>query len=249
MSLTDRQFIRYSRHLLMDDIGQQGQEKLLNAHVLIVGLGGLGCPVSLYLTAAGIGHISICDGDTVDVSNLQRQVLYQTEDCGHLKVDCAKAVLSGLNPELDITTYPEMISTQTLSQDYSIVIDCTDNLAARHMLNEYCQRQGIGFVTGSAIGWEGQLIGFDFARHSKLCLNCIIDRDSAEPVTNCANAGVVGPVLGTIGSLQATMAMRMLLGFFDSHGEVLRYDGKAARWLNLRSLAKSQCAVCSGQKL
>ena len=246
MPLTDSQFMRYSRHLLMDDIGERGQEKLLNAHVLIVGMGGLGCPVSLYLAAAGVGQLSICDGDTVDVSNLQRQVLYKTQDCGQLKVDCAKMTLGELNPELEITTYPKMISTHVLSQDYSIVVDCTDNLAARQRLNEHCQQQGIGFVSASAIGWECQLVGFDFARSSNLCLNCIIDRESAEPVLNCTNAGVVGPVLGTMGTLQATMVLRMLLGFFDHHGEMQRYDGKTGRWLNLHSKAKPECAVCGG---
>lgn len=248
MSLNDRQFIRYSRHLLMHDIGEEGQEKLLNAHVLIVGMGGLGCPVSLYLAAAGIGQLSICDGDTVDASNLQRQVLYKTEDCGQLKVKCAKAALGALNPEVQIMAYPEMISARVLAKDYSIIVDCTDNLAARHVLNEHCQQQGIEFVSASAIGWEGQLIGFDFAHNNRLCLNCIIDRDSAEPIMNCANAGVVGPVLGAMGSLQATMVMRMLLGFFGQHGEMQRYDGKAGRWLNLRGQAKDGCCVCGGSE-
>ena len=245
MPLTDQQFLRYSRHLLMDDIGEQGQETLLNAHVLIVGLGGLGCPVSLYLAAAGIGKLSLCDADTVVNSNLQRQVLYRPEDCGELKVACAKVSLQALNPEVDINTYSERVSTEVLDDEYSLVVDCTDNLRSRHLLNQHCHQRGLPFVSASAIGWEGQLIAFDFAHNRNLCLNCIIDKSAPEPIMNCGNSGVVGPVLGAMGSLQATTVIRLLLGYFKQHGEMQRYDGKAGRWLSLASLAKADCAVCA----
>tara|TARA_B110001452_G_scaffold45388_1_gene34672 strand:+ start:3047 stop:3790 length:744 start_codon:yes stop_codon:yes gene_type:complete len=247
MPLSDQQFLRYSRHLLMDDIAEQGQETLLNAHVLIVGLGGLGCPVSLYLAAAGIGKLSLCDADTVATSNLQRQVLYRAEDCGELKVACAKQALQALNSEVAINIYSERVSTEVLDDDYSLVVDCTDNLASRHLLNQHCQRQGIPFVSASAIGWEGQLIAFDFAQNRSLCLNCIIDQNAPEPIMNCGNSGVVGPVLGAMGSLQATTVIRMLLGYFKQHGEMQRYDGKAGRWLSLTSTAKAGCAVCAAK--
>ena len=247
MSLTDSQFMRYSRHLLMDDIGEQGQEKLLNAHVLIVGMGGLGCPVSLYLAAAGIGQLTICDGDTVDQSNLQRQVLYTPEDCGKPKVACAQQRLLALNPETNINACAEMLSSQSLAADYNLVVDCTDNLAARQQLNAHCHQQKIPFVSASALGWEGQLVAFDFAHNSNLCLNCIIDKDSAEPIMNCGNSGVVGPVLGAMGSLQATTVIRILLGYFKQHGQVQRYDGKSGQWLSLNAQADKQCAICGTQ--
>ena len=211
MPLSDQQFLRYSRHLLMEDIAEQGQETLLNAHVLIVGLGGLGCPVSLYLAAAGIGKLSLCDADTVDTSNLQRQILYRAEDCGELKVACAKKTLQALNSEVAINIYSERVSTAVLDDDYSLVVDCTDNLASRHLLNQHCQRHSIPFVSASAIGWEGQLIAFDFAQNRSLCLNCIIDKNAPEPIMNCGNSGVVGPVLGAMGSLQATTVIRICL--------------------------------------
>ena len=244
MSLTDSQFMRYSRHLLMDDIGEQGQNKLLNTHVLIVGMGGLGCPVSLYLAAAGIGRLSICDGDRVDQSNLQRQVLYTPEDCGRLKVECARQRLLALNPDTDIASYAEKLSPQVLASGYDLVVDCTDNLEARQQLNAHCYQQKIPFVSASALGWEGQIMAFDFGHNRSLCLNCIIKKDSAEPLMNCGNSGVVGPVLGAMGSLQATTVISILLGYFQQHGQVQRYDGKTGQWLALRAQADEGCAVC-----
>jgi sulfur carrier protein ThiS adenylyltransferase len=244
-NLSHKQFMRYSRHLLMDDIGEAGQQKLANARILIVGLGGLGCPVSLYLAAAGVGELGLCDPDTVELSNLQRQILYKEADCGELKVSCAKRELSALNPHLQINIYADNLSAQTLLNNFDIVVDCTDNLAARQLINQYCVAEKKAFVSASALGWEGQLVAFDFAHNPSLCLNCIIDKDSSEPLLNCSNSGVVGPVLGAMGSLQATTVIRLLLGFFQQHGEMQRYDGKSGRWLNLHAEAKPNCDVCS----
>lgn len=243
-TLSHEQFMRYSRHLLMDDIGEAGQAKLINARVLIVGLGGLGCPVALYLAAAGIGELSLCDPDIVEVSNLQRQILYRETDCGELKVNCAKRELCALNPDMQISSHAAKVSAELLLDNFDIVVDCTDNLAARQLINKHCFAQKKAFVSASALGWEGQLVAFDFAHNPSLCLNCIIDKDSPEPLLNCSNSGVVGPVLGAMGSLQATTIIRMLLGFFQQHGEMQRYDGKSGRWLNLRALAKPGCEIC-----
>jgi len=243
-ALSHNQFMRYSRHLLMEDIGEEGQQKLLNARVLIVGLGGLGCPVALYLAAAGIGHISLCDPDSVELSNLQRQVLYRQDDIGQLKVDCAKRELLALNPDLDITVFATEVSTEVMVNNYDILVDCTDNLAARQLINQHTVSEGKAFVSASALGWEGQLMAFDFGHNPRLCLNCIIDRNSAEPRLNCANAGVVGPVLGAMGSLQATTVIRLLLGYFDQHGELQRFDGKSGRWLSLKTSVKADCDIC-----
>ena len=137
-NLSHKQFMRYSRHLLMDDIGEAGQQKLANARVLIVGLGGLGCPVALYLAAAGVGELGLCDPDTVELSNLQRQILYKEADCGELKVSCAKRELSALNPHLQINSYADKVSAEILSNNFDIVVDCTDNLAARQLINQHC---------------------------------------------------------------------------------------------------------------
>ena len=244
MSLTESQFLRYSRHLLMADIGEQGQQTLFNASVLIVGLGGLGCPVSLYLAAAGVGHLTLCDPDVVDETNLQRQILYRPEDCDEFKVDCARNQLDKLNPEVQISTFSCSVDDKVLSKNYDLVVDCTDNLTPRLQLNTHCQTHKIPLISASAIGWEGQLIGFDFRENTSPCLNCIIDKDSSDPLLNCANSGVVGPVLGAMGSLQATTAIRMLLGLFKQHGELQRYDGRAGRWLTLNAAANNQCVQC-----
>ena len=241
--LSHGQFMRYSRHLLMDDIGEAGQQKLSQARVLIVGLGGLGCPVALYLAAAGVGHLSLCDPDMVELSNLQRQILYRETDCDQHKVVCAERELRALNPHIGVSSYATEI-TDELIGNQDIVVDCTDNLAARQLINNACHRNKVGFVSASALGWEGQLVAFDFATHGRLCLNCIIDKDSPEPMQNCSNSGVVGPVLGAMGSLQATTVIRMLLGYFQQHGEMQRYDGKAGRWLALVASAKDGCQVC-----
>ena len=241
--LSHEQFMRYSRHLLMDDIGEAGQQKLSQARVLIVGLGGLGCPVGLYLAAAGVGHLSLCDPDVVELSNLQRQILYRETDCDQHKVECAERELRAMNPHINVISYAAEI-TDELIGDQDIVVDCTDNLAARQLMNSACHRNKIGFVSASALGWEGQLMAFDFAAHARLCLNCIIDKDSPEPMQNCSNSGVVGPVLGAMGSLQATTVIRMVLGYFQQHGEMQRYDGKAGRWLSLAASAKDGCGVC-----
>lgn len=245
MPLNDDDFMRYSRHLLMSDIGESGQQKLSQARVLIVGMGGLGCPVSLYLAAAGVGSISICDPDRVDKTNLQRQILYETADCGNLKVACAKDRLQALNPSVVIDTFPCSVDRKILAGNYDVVIDCTDNLAARQLINRVCFAEGVLFVSAAAIGWEGQLVMFDFAHCRGLCFNCIINHSSAEPMMNCANSGVVGPVLGVMGSMQAITVMRTLLGVALQHGEVQRYDGKRGQWCSLQGSQDKECSVCS----
>ena len=245
MPLNDDDFMRYSRHLLMSDIGESGQQKLSQARVLIVGMGGLGCPVSLYLAAAGVGSISICDPDRVDKTNLQRQILYETADCGNLKVACAKDRLQALNPNVVIDTFPCPVDHKILAGNYDVVIDCTDNLAARQLINRVCYAEGVPFVSAAAIGWEGQLVMFDFAHCRGLCFNCIINHSSAEPMMNCANSGVVGPVLGVMGSMQAITVMRTLLGVALQHGEVQRYDGKRGQWCSLQGSQDKECSVCS----
>ena len=244
MPLNDDDFMRYSRHLLMSDIGESGQQKLSQARVLIVGMGGLGCPVSLYLAAAGVGSISICDPDRVDKTNLQRQILYETADCGNLKVACAKDRLEALNPNVVIDTFPCQVDDKILAGNYDVVIDCSDNLAARQLINRVCYDEGVPFVSAAAIGWEGQLLIFDFAHCRSLCFNCIINHSSAEPMMNCANSGVVGPVLGVMGSMQAIAVMRTLLGFSLQHGEVQRYDGKRGQWFSLQGSQDKECSVC-----
>jgi molybdopterin/thiamine biosynthesis adenylyltransferase len=249
VSLNDDDFMRYSRHLLMDDIGEAGQEKLTQAKVLIVGLGGLGCPVALYLAAAGVGQIDLCDPDRVDKTNLQRQILYRTEDCGELKVGCARDRLHALNSGITINVLAreidvDILNGPTLTEAYTAVVDCTDNLAARQLINKTCYEHGIPLISAAAVGWEGQLVAFDFRRYRQSCFSCIIDYKSTEPMMNCSNFGVVGSVLGVMGSLQSITVMRMLLGFFEQHGELQRYDGKRGQWLTMQCAIDASCPIC-----
>ncbi len=246
MNLKREEFLRYSRQLMMPDIGEDGQQKLKSSRVLIVGLGGLGCPVAIYLAAAGAGHLTLCDGDVVEISNLQRQILYRDFDCGEAKVECASRQLEDINPDIAIRAIPNNFCEELLAEEYDIVLDCTDNLAARRAINSSCVSSRTPLVSASALGWEGQLMAFDFSRQISPCLACAIP-DSEEPAINCGNAGVLGPVLGVMGSLQATTAIRMILGQFDQHGEVQRYDGKTGRWLNLTAPARPACPVCRHQ--
>ena len=245
--MNDADLLRYSRHILLPEVDLDGQEKLLKAKVAIIGLGGLGSPVALYLAASGIGEITLVDGDLVDLGNLQRQIIHTEADLTHNKVDSAARALLQINSTLKIIPVTQRIKGDALDAlvtAVDAVVDCTDNLAARQQLNAHCYQRKLPFVSASALGWEGQIMAFDFAHNSSLCLNCIINKDSAEPIMNCGNSGVVGPVLGAMGSLQATTVIRILLGFFQQHGQVQRYDGKAGQWLALKAQADKECAVC-----
>ncbi|MAT52582.1 MAG: hypothetical protein CMK32_15495 [Porticoccaceae bacterium] len=257
MTLDRDAFMRYSRHLLMADVGEQGQETLLESRVLVVGLGGLGCPVALYLTAAGVGHLTLCDPDNVDLTNLQRQILYTEADCGEPKVDCALVALRALNPSVTFNTHCAVVGDSVLPEggaDFDVVIDCTDNLAARHWLNRRCHELGIPLVSAAALGWEGQLMTFDFARGSRPCLACAIPEDAGEPLANCGNSGVIGPVLGVMGSLQAIATLRLLLkGTNGADNEpyrplLQRFDGRRETWTRFAIRPVSQCPVCGDEQ-
>jgi len=248
MPLSGRDFIRYSRHLLMADVGEAGQEQLLRARVLIVGLGGLGCPVALYLAAAGIGHLSLCDGDVVELTNLQRQILYSEADCGKAKVICAREHLLALNSKLDIEVFPHNINHSLWqSRSYDVVVDCTDNLDARHWLNRQCLQIRTPLISAAAMGWEGQLVSLDFRTVRSPCLACAIPEGSPAPVATCTNSGVIGPVLGTMGSLQATAVIKALLGKSIRHGRMQRYDARTDQWLGFNIAVNSGCGVCQSE--
>ena len=249
MTLDGRDFIRYSRHLLLADVGEDGQQKLLRGRALIVGLGGLGCPVALYLAAAGVGHLSLCDHDNVELSNLQRQILYREADCGRGKVECAREALLALNPRLDIVAHHKA-ADDSLWEDggFDVALDCTDNLAPRHWLNRKCLETATPLISAAALGWEGQLAYFDFRKHQAPCLACALPEGSPAPVATCANSGVIGPVLGVMGSLQAVAAIRALLGKALNHGRMQRYDAARDQWMHLDIARRPDCEVCGGHE-
>lgn len=208
---------RYQRHILLPEIGWEGQEKLRQARVLVVGAGGLGCPVLQYLVAAGVGTIGIVDHDVVSLSNLQRQVLYTTESVGRLKVDAAKEALLAQNPDTTIHTYPEKFTAAnaaSLLSSYDFIIDCTDNLKARYVINDACVQAGKPFVYGSIHRFEGQVSVFNYQNGPTY--RCLFDEGAAEP-PNCADIGVLGVLPGIIGTYQALEAIKLITGI----GELL----------------------------
>lgn len=246
--LSDREKKRYSRHLLLGDIGEQGQLKLSQSKVLIVGLGGLGSPVALYLVAAGIGKLLIADGDGLEVTNLQRQILFDTDGAGKQKADLAEERLSGLNPEVELEVIDHALTEEDLREyvpEVDLVLDCSDNLSTRKAVNRICVEECIPLLSAAAIRWEGHLMLFDFRQPETPCYECLYPPNAAEPVLNCSTSGVVGPLLGVLGSMQALEAIKLLLGMTsDINGKIMMFDGKHHQWQNFRIQKKPDCPVC-----
>lgn len=238
---------RYSRHLILPEVGQEGQQKLKSAKVLIVGAGGLGCPSSLYLAAAGIGHIGVVDFDTVDISNLQRQVLYTTDDVGERKVNRAAARLLSLNNEIQITPHDEKIcaaNAKSIIAPYDIVIDGTDNFATRYLINDACVLLHKPNVYGSIYRFEGQLSLF--YPPDGPCYRCLFpNAPPPDAVPNCAEGGVLGVLAGTIGALQATEAIKWILGKGETlQGRLMLYDALDMRFDCLAIKRNPHCPIC-----
>ncbi len=237
--LSDREKKRYSRHLLLADIGEAGQLKLSQSKVLIVGLGGLGSPVALYLAAAGIGKLLLADGDSLDITNLQRQILFDTDSAGEQKAELAEERLSGLNPEIELEAIDQALTEEDLEEyvpEVDLVLDCSDNLETRKAVNRVCVSQGTPLLSAAAIRWEGHLMMFDFRQPETPCYECLYPPNAAEPVLNCSTSGVVGPLLGILGSMQALEAIKLLLGMkSDINGKLMMFDGKSHGLRYLRS--------------
>lgn len=242
--LSGKDFIRYSRQIMLPEVGEEGQQRLLSSRVLIVGLGGLGSPVSLYLAAAGIGQLILCDQDVVEVSNLQRQVIYKEADCGLPKVASARKALQEMNSSISVEAVQGRVEDVAGGMKVDLVLDCTDNYRARHWMNRYCLSGRLPFISGAALGWEGQMMSFDFRSNQSPCLACALPEDAPEPTANCSTVGVVGPVLGLVGSLQAATAIQTLLGKPLKHGQMQRYDAARGQWLSLNIASSSTCLCC-----
>ncbi|MEZ4461316.1 MAG: molybdopterin-synthase adenylyltransferase MoeB [bacterium] len=249
--LTDRQRERYSRHLRLSEVGEEGQLRLLDARVLLVGVGGLGSPAALYLAAAGVGTLGIIDDDRVDRSNLQRQVLHDDARVGDLKVESAKAALARLNPDISVTTFPERLTDQNVdqlfAQGWDVVVDGGDNFATRYLVNDACLRHGIDLVHGSVHQFEGQLSVF--LAKSGPCYRCLFPEPPGPGLApNCAEAGVLGVLPGVIGVMQATEAIKLVLGIGQpASGRLIIYDAREASVRELRLSADPKC-VCAGRK-
>lgn len=251
--LSDQQFLRYSAQIMLPEIGECGQLKLANAKVLLIGLGGLGNPVAAYLAAAGVGYLYLVDDDEVELSNLQRQVLYRPAQLKQAKAQAAAAQLSQQNPLITLSPIQQRFSLDSdayrLVADVNLVIDCSDNMATRQLINQACVRYKTALIVGAAIGFDGQLISFDANQLESACYHCLYPFSDTEGPQNCAALGILGPVVGTIGSLQALEAIKYLAGLeMGSFNRLLRFDGKTLQSQHLAVSKNSECVVCGQQR-
>ena len=245
--MNDEQLLRYSRQLLLPQFEVSGQEKLLAARVLIVGLGGLGCPAAMYLAAAGVGHLTLVDHDKVELSNLQRQIAHHTASIGQFKAESARATLLALNPSVAVTAINHKIEGRELAAlvaQHDVVLDCTDNFTIRFALNAACVAGKVPLVSAAAIRLEAQISVFDARQSDSPCYRCLYEED-AEADLSCAHNGVLAPLVGVIGSLQALECIKLLTGIGKTlAGRLLLLDAATLEWRELRLRKKEDCPVC-----
>ena len=246
--MDDHALLRYSRHILLPQIGIEGQEKLLAARALVLGAGGLGSPAALYLASAGMGTLAIADGDTVDLTNLQRQIVHRTAAIGQPKVRSAQATLAEINPGCNVVPLQERLSGARLEAEVAladVVLDCSDNFATRHAVNRACVRYRKPLVSGAAIRFDGQVAVFDPRRADAPCYHCLFpEADDVEEV-RCATMGVFAPLVGIIGAMQAAEALKQVIGCGESlAGRLLLLDGLAMAWRSISVPRDPACPVC-----
>ena len=247
--MDDNQLLRYSRHILLPSIAYEGQQKLTQSHALVIGAGGLGSPIAMYLAAAGVGKLTICDFDTVDLTNLQRQIIHQTASVGINKALSAQLTLQQLNPEvqvLPVTSKADEDSMAEMVKQVDVVLDGSDNFATRYMLNRLCFRFNKPLVSGAAISFEGQISVFDFRKPNTPCYACLFPDDGSENSMRCADNGVFSPLVGIIGATQAAEAIKVLLGIGETlTGRLLLLDSLSMEWRSIHLKRDSKCAVCA----
>ncbi len=246
--MNDAQLLRYSRHIMLPQLDIDGQQSLLNASVLIIGMGGLGSAVALYLAAAGVGRLVLCDDDYVDLTNLQRQVIHTQERVDTLKVESAAIQLKQLNPDIQIDQIPQRLNQDELNAHalkVDILVDCTDNLATRFIINNASVMAGIPLVSAAAIRWEGQITVFDPRLEDSPCYQCFYG-DISETEQTCSTNGVIGPLLGVMGSMQALEVMKLLSGAGTPLlSKVLIFDAQTSEWMSFKLKKKSDCTACN----
>jgi len=246
--MDDSQLLRYSRHILLNEVGVEGQERIMQARALIIGVGGLGSPAAMYLATAGIGHLTLVDHDTVDATNLQRQIAHTEARVGMAKVESARTTLLAINPGLQITALAERADAarlEVLVAQADVVLDCSDNFSTRHALNAACVRHGVPLVSGAAIRFDGQLAVYDPKDGQSPCYACVFPPDAAFEETRCATMGVFAPLVGIIGSMQAAEALKLLSGAGrPAVGRLLMLDGRDMSWNDIRLPRNPDCPVC-----
>ena len=245
--MNDQQLLRYSRQIMLPQVDIEGQEKLLNAHVLIIGAGGLGSPASLYLAAAGVGTITLYDDDQVDLSNLQRQITHYTDDIGTDKVISTRQTLNKINPDTHVIAVKQRLEGSELEKavsDADVVLDCSDNFSTRFAINQACVKHKTPLVSGAAIRFEGQVSVFAAGDDSP-CYNCLY-AEGGEELQNCATNGVISPITGIIGSIQAMEAMKLIMNIGEVlTGRLLLLDGLSMQWNEMKLRKNMQCPTCS----
>lgn len=247
--MNDEQLLRYSRHLLLEEIDVAGQEKLLASHVLIIGAGGLGSAAAPYLAAAGVGKITLLDDDKVELTNLQRQIMHSQEKIGESKVGSGKVFLEGLNSTIKVNGIENKATPSTLNAllpQINIALDCTDNFATRQMINASCVQHQVPLVSGSALRFDGQISVFDSRQKTSPCYACVFSPDEPPEEANCSSMGIFSPLVGIIGAMQAAQALQILIGFGEPLvGRMLLWNGRATQIDEIHLTRNAQCPVCS----
>jgi len=247
--LNDDQLLRYSRHILLDELGIEGQQRLLGSHALVIGAGGLGSPVLLYLGTAGVGHLTIVDNDAVDLTNLQRQIAHRLARVGSPKAESARDTVAAINPDVRTTPLVERVGAErldTLVRDADVVIDCSDNFATRHAVNAACVAHRKPLVAGAAIGFDGQVSVYDTRDPAAPCYACLFPAEASFEDVQCSTMGVFAPLVGIIGSVQAAEALKLLVGVGSSlAGRLQMLDARTMEWHEVRLQRSPGCAVCA----
>ena len=251
--MNDDLLLRYSRHILLPQIGIEGQERIVAGHALVIGAGGLGSPAALYLATAGVGTITIADADVVDLTNLQRQILHTSDSVGTPKVESARATLARYNPEVRVVALQERVAGPRLDQlvaEAGVVLDCCDNFGTRHAVNRACVKHRKPLVSGAAIRFDGQVSVFDLRDANAPCYHCLFPEGQEVEELRCAVTGVFAPVTGIIGAVQAAEALKVLSGSGETlKGRLLLLDGLSMEWRSVNLRKDPGCAVCGAAHL
>ena len=246
--MNDAQLLRYSRHILLDEVGIDGQQQLSNSHALIIGAGGLGSPVALYLGSAGVGSITVVDHDTVDATNLQRQIAHTTADLGRPKAYSIQQSIAAINPDVDVRVIIQRADDALLNelvQQAGVVLDCTDNFGTRHAINRACLRHGKPLVSGAAIQFDGQVTVYDPRDIKSPCYACVFSEATRPEEAQCATMGVFAPLVGIIGSVQAGEALKLLMNVGKAlTGRLLMLDARSMTWSEIKLPRDTDCSVC-----
>jgi molybdopterin/thiamine biosynthesis adenylyltransferase len=250
--MDDRQRFRYSRHLLLNEFGEEAQERLLASHALVVGAGGLGSAALLYLASSGMGRITVCDGDRVDLTNLQRQVVHRVDSIGEPKASSAAKTLAAINPDIRIEPLEERAGPERLMalvKSADVVLDCSDNFATRHALNRACVAARKPLVSGAGIRFDGQVAVFDLRRDDAPCYQCLFAENADAQEERCATMGVFAPLVGIIGTFQALEAIKLVAGIGETlAGRLMLFDALASRWHEVRLSRDPHCSVCGAAR-